>query len=394
MDAKNLDTLRIIVPGPGAAPGGEARPGAETGPGHNFHEVTPEEIQANRETLIRKAKRKDMTRQVNRFLVKLEHSNLVKYYERAGRCGRIMKQEGDKITTWYCQCRHCLNCCAIRTAKLINAYMGKLRNLDEPYMLTLTIPDAHVGDANLKATAEKMIANWRTVYSHVRKKWFVKEAIEVQGFRGFECTGSWLKKEKRHKYHPHFHIIVDGLAIAQDMRTKWLQLNPGATEINQRIVPANEGSMKEILKYFTKFFDKKYRTVTTRDGKKKKVCYKKEINIHRLDVMMQSFDGLRLFNAFGIKKLIDDEEEEIFDNLEAQTYDDVEVAVTKWFWHDVASDWVDITSGETLAGNTRSIYEQDMMDAIRPCGNRKLRIGKRKRRKVDRLTELSQFDTT
>lgn len=380
---QNLDKSRIIVPG-------AARPMPGTAPGDNFHEVTPEETERiGKENLIRKAKRKDMTRAINRYLVKLSKSPLHKYYARCGKCGQVLRQEGDKLITQYCQCRHCLNCCAIRTAKMINAYLPQLRNLDDPYMITLTIPDGHVGDLNLRETADDMISKWRKIYKSVRKKWMEKEGIEVKGFRSMEVTGSWHKKEKRHKYHPHFHIIIDGYAIAKDIQQKWLELNPGATEINQRIVEANEGSMKEILKYFTKFFDKKHRTVTTRKGKVKRVCYKKEINVHRLDIMLNSLDGLRLFNAFGIKKILEDKDSEIFDNLESQRYEELEVQVTKWFWQDITSDWVDITSGECLTGNSRSPGEQDMHDSIRPCSDRPTRINKRrKRRKVDRLKEM------
>lgn len=380
MKRSNLDTLRIIVPGTREAL-------ADQVPGDNFHALAPEEMQANRETLVRKAKRKDLTRAVNRHLVRLTHSALHMYYQRCGRCGRVMKQEGNKITTWYCQTRHCLNCCAIRTAKLINAYLPTLHSFDDPVMLTLTIRDGHVTDNNLRETCETMIANWRKVYLSVRKKWKEKEAIDVEGFRGFECTGSWDKKRKRHKYHPHFHVIVNGHGIAKDMQRKWLELNPDATEINQRIVPADVGSMKEILKYFTKYVDKKFRTVTTRHGKRKKVCYAREINVHRLDVMLQSLDGLRLFNAFGIKKIADDEKE-MFEDLEAQEYKDLECEVTKWFWQDGANDWVDITTGELLSGNMRTPHEQSLIDAIRPCGDRKFKIERDKKRKVDRVKNI------
>lgn len=384
---KNLDKGRIIVPAARTANAGPP-------PGDNFHDLAPGELAVpGKESLLKKAKRKDMTRAINRFLVKLTRSPLHLYYRRCGRCGQVLRQEGDKLITHYCQCRHCLNCCAIRTAKMINAYLPQLRNLDDPYMITLTLPDSHVTDHNLRDTADAMIQSWRKIYKSVRRKWYEKEGIEVKGFRGLEVTGDWNKKLKQHKYHPHFHIIVDGYAIARDIQQKWLQLNPGATEINQRIVPADERSMKEILKYFTKFFDKKYRTVTTRKGKVKRVCYKKEINIHRLDVMLNSLDGLRLFNAFGIKKILEDKDEQIFDNLESQHYEELEAQVTQWFWQDVQSDWVDITTGECLSGNTRSEAEQEMCDSIRPCGDRKPRLNKRrKRRKVDRLEDLTKFD--
>lgn len=325
---------------------------------------------AKRHTLQKKAKRKDFTKAVNNHLVKLEHSPLWKYYKRGGTCCRVMRQEGDQLRTWYCQCKHCLVCCSIRTARLIQEYLPYLENFEDPQMVTLTYPDSHVTDHNLKDETKKVIATWRAVYKSVHKKW-KREGIAMQGFRGLESTGDWDKKRKRHKYHPHLHVIVDGLAIAQDIKRKWMELMPGATDINQRIVAADMRGMKEILKYFTKFVDKKYRTVTTRKGKTKRVCYKREVNIHRLDVMLQSFFSLRLFNAFGLPK-IDIDNSDIFDNLEAQKFEDIELQVTKWFWNEDAADWVDINSGECLSENVRTESEQQLIDSIRPCGNRKL----------------------
>lgn len=420
---KNLDKIRITVPGR-CCDQHQARPIGPAGAGSNadrprdsFHQLDAfqehqvsvttshyladleatraiiadihrQEGEANtakRSTLQKKAKRKDFTRQVNKHLTRLQHSPLFKYYQRGADCCKVMRQEGDKLRTWYCQCKHCLVCCSIRTARLIQDYLPYLERFEDPQMITLTYPDSHVTDHNLKDETKQVISKWRTIYKWVHKKWR-KEGIVVQGFRGLESTGDWDKKRKRHKYHPHLHIIVDGLAIAKDIQRKWLELSPGATEINQRIVPADIKGMKEILKYFTKFVDKKYRTVTTRKGKTKRICYKKEVNIHRLDVMLQSFFSLRLFNAFGIEK-INIEDSDIFDNLDAQRYEDIEMQVTKWFWDDNAADWIDITSGELLAQNIRTDQEQALIDSIRPCSNRKLVLMQARERKKAFITD-------
>ena len=72
-------------------------------------------------TLVKRAKAKFLTNGLSFPLIDL-NSPLKKSYWLTWHCTSVLLQEGQKITSRYCNNRWCIVCNRIRTAKLINGY--------------------------------------------------------------------------------------------------------------------------------------------------------------------------------------------------------------------------------------------------------------------------------
>ena len=73
------------------------------------------------QTLTRRAKAKFLSNAINFPLIDLK-SPLKKSYWQTWHCTSVLLQEGQKITSQYCNNRWCIVCNRIRTAKMINKY--------------------------------------------------------------------------------------------------------------------------------------------------------------------------------------------------------------------------------------------------------------------------------
>ena len=156
-----------------------------------------EQESKNIDLLKKRARAKYFTNSYLHRLIGLE-SGLQKSYLQTLACASILTQDGDKITGHYCNQRWCTVCNRIRIAKMIEGYGAELHQLNEPYFVTLTVPNC-TKDA-LKATIEQMNASFQKIVDVLKKR-----KIKLRALRKLEVTYN----ADTNTYHPHFHIILE-----------------------------------------------------------------------------------------------------------------------------------------------------------------------------------------
>ena len=245
---------------------------------------------------------------------------------------RMMNNGEVIITSSYCKNRWCTVCNRIRTAILINTYKPVLDSWDDKYFVTLTIPN--VPADKLSSVIDGMEAEFRKVkevfYRQHRRK---KRDTSLIGFRKLECTYN----PERNDYHPHYHIIVRGEGMAKELLAEWLRRYPEAVEQAQDVQKADDDSVMELFKYFTKLITK-----TKSKGS--------AVFIRPLDVIFQAMRGRRTFQNFGFRceviedEPISEEAERLAEKIEGE-------AVTVMYkWVQEVTDWVEKQSGRVLTG--------------------------------------------
>jgi hypothetical protein len=281
-------------------------------------------LQANfkldKSTLLKRARAKYLSSQLSiKLLSHNPESSICKSYRNTFYCADKLLQVGKELTTQYCKNRWCAVCNRIRTGKLINGYFPQLRQLKEPYFLTLTKPT--VSEFDLQKSMDKMGEVWRKIMVSKENQ----NRRKVKGLRKSECT---IRPDGH--YHFHFHVLIDGKDNAEWVVSEWIKRMEGATRQAQDIRPANEQSLKELFKYFTK--------LTTKIDDKREL-----IEYTRMDVIFRAMYGKRVFQPFGGLKMFSEE----IEDLTADEYDFLEDCQKTWKWH--ANDWID-EFGECLTG--------------------------------------------
>lgn len=245
----------------------------------------------------KKAKAKHITGAYLSQLLDLK-SPLHKSYKRTYYCGNIILQEGHKLTTEYCKQRWCLDCNRIRTAKALEAYRQPLSELEDLYFVTLTVPN--VTEEDLPSEERSMKKRFTQIRNTAKKR-----GVIMRGIWKFETTDN-----PDGTYHPHFHVIIEGLIPSTMLRSEWLRKTNGAIYQAQDVQRADENSVMELFKYMTKF------TSNDEDGNPK-------FNAQRMDVIFQANKGKRTLQPFGIKKAqispIESENERLHDYLPERT---------------------------------------------------------------------------
>lgn len=307
-----LDTLAQPIP-----------PRAHSG----FQKILPPEKEARKEgrkKLQKKAKGVYFAKELARHLTHLD-SPLHKSYKRTlfDCCGTIM-QEGNKLTSRYCNGRWCNTCNRIRTAKLIKGYSQPLQQLQGACHVVLTI--VNVSGDDLKPAIEGMTQNFINIQRCMKR---ARKALK--GIRKLECTYNADSDE----YHPHFHLIVEGEEQAEALISEWLQRYPTARRECQRSTPINDGSAMELFKYVTKL-------VTSSKNRPEEGI---RIYVPALDVIFQAMQGKRTFQSFGGIKMVSEDVEgvEAEDIAGVPQYD---FAVWQW----CGSDWRNMGDGTLLSG--------------------------------------------
>jgi hypothetical protein len=217
-------------------------------------------------------------------------------------CQSMYNQDGYKLTSKYCNNRHCYSCNRIRTGKLMNNYMPFIEWMKEDmHLVTLTIKN--VPDYKLKPLIKDMTKTFILIKDNLRK-----QKIKLTGLRKFECTHNQVQDE----FHPHFHILIKGKDHAERLRQEWINYYNDAKIVDpnyQDIVRADLGTAKELFKYFTKFWSKKNK------GSDKIIDYKSQ------NIIYTAIKGTRIFQPFGMNqfkkeiKIEIDESEEIEANI-------------------------------------------------------------------------------
>ena len=198
---------------------------------------------------------------------------------------------------------------------MINGYKEPLSQLENPYFVTLTIPN--VKGKYLKSSIEGMQKNFTKIRKNLTKTY----AIKIKGIRKTECTYN----EKKDDYHPHYHILLSGKYEAECLINSWLAYNPTCDKKGQHMEEANKDSLMELFKYFTKVVNKG-------------TFYPKQ-----MDIIFRSMKNKRVFQPIGIKKQVSEDVEEI----EVQKIDFKGFQTEIWVWEQTAFDWVSC-HGETL----------------------------------------------
>ena len=308
-------------------------------------------------TLQKKAKKKYLSKGIAYHLYYETDSPLRKSYQNSMYCADVLapNKTQTKLTTKYCKNRWCPLCSSIRIAMLINGYGPQLKELNEPYFVTLTAPP--VPAELLPERIEQFGKAFRQiVHNHRARK------MGMKGIRKAECT-----VRPKGLYHYHYHVIIDGKANAEHLVKRWLEIVPGALPQSQDLRPANEGSFIELFKYFTKLVAKDKRT-----GMREIVEYK------RLDIIFQALRGLRTFQPFGgLKPVSEDIDEE---ELEANILISAD-SIFKW----IMNDWVNLETGECLTGYEPSQSLKRLIDeeeVFYTKSAKKARIAEAKERKL------------
>ena len=273
--------------------------------------------------LQKKAKKKYLSLGIAYHLYyKADDSPLHKAYQNSMYCAAVLtpNKNQTKLTAKYCKNRWCPLCSSIRIAVLINGYGPQLKELNEPYFITLTAPT--VPAEELPARIEFFGKAFRRIVTSKSAR-----KMDMKGIRKAECTIRPFDL-----YHYHFHIIMNGKSNAEYMVKRWLEIVPGALPQSQDLRPADEGSYIELFKYFTKLVVKDKST-----GVREIVDYK------RLDVIFQALRGKRTFQPFGGLKPISEEIDE--EELEANILISAD-SIFKW----IMDDWVNLETGECLTG--------------------------------------------
>jgi len=269
-------------------------------------------------------------------LLKVRNSPLHESYKRTLTCGSVILQADNVLTSKYCNNRWCLVCNRIRTAKMINGYAEPLSQLEKPYLVTLTVPN--VTRVNLHNTIDLMLDELARMRDTMRKR--KRPAI---GIRKIEVTYNPVADT----YHPHLHLIIDGVDRAGELHDLWLERFPNAKPVAQDIRKAKAGTEKELFKYFTKL-------ITRVDGKS---CF---IPL-AMDVIFRAMKGRRVFQPLGIRKDVDEDVDELY----SKEFRGLDPGERNWFWDKGSYDWVCRQTGELLTGYEPGEVLHTFLDQIR-----------------------------
>jgi plasmid rolling circle replication initiator protein Rep len=271
--------------------------------------------------LVKRARSKFVSNHLALALVDTK-SPLYQSYWNTWHCNEQLEQNGKSITGRYCNNRWCSTCNRIRTAKLIIGYTKPLSDLEDKQFVTLTIP-------NVKASAlPTALEDMAFVFNQIREV-FKKRKTKMIGIRKIECTYNAIEDT----YHPHYHLVVAGLDVANEIVEQWVKRFPEANKAAQDVREANDNAVKELFKYFTKI------------ATYSKIDKKRKIHVQALDIIFRAMRGKRVFQPMGIKKEVSEDIEEI----QSQQYN-IEDRNVVWKWVEEYHDWVDSDTGELLTG--------------------------------------------
>lgn len=295
--------------------------------------------------LRKRARSKYLTTALTLRLSDIPDTPLKKSYWNTFYCAGELVQDGQKITGRYCNNRWCITCNRIRTAKLMKGYSAPLAELPSKYFVTLTIPN--MPGAELEGAIDHMNVTLKRIREMMRKR-----KTPVIGLRKLECTYN----DQQDNFHPHYHLIVSGKDIADEIVRQWLERYPSANAKGQDVRPAGVNSAKELFKYFTKILASGGSRVNMGNGRvmiKKRVVYAEP-----LDLIFQAMRGKRVFQPMGIEKEVSEDIEE----LQSEELDESR-EFTMWKWNN-SGDWIDETTGECLTGYNKSEAVEELAQSV------------------------------
>ncbi len=276
----------------------------------------------NNKVLERRARAKFITTALTLGLVNNNpYSPLIKSYWNSYYCNNSITIENGIAHSKHCKNRWCLVCTRIKTATYINAYLPVLKQLPDKQFVTLTVPN--VSYDKLGITIDDM---QKTFIKLINKN---KLRGKFKGIRKLEVTFNPL----RISYHPHYHIILSGRDIAENLYNHWLDTYKNASSKAQdirEINDNNDGDLIELFKYATKIIQKDIDKPTG-----------KTVYFEALNNILLVLKNRRTFQPFGIKKPRIDEDY----SLELE---DRAMEIDLYKWEQEIADWIN-EDGITLS---------------------------------------------
>lgn len=284
-----------------------------------------------RKVFLKRSRSKYYTQKIAGKLIFL-NSPLKNQYKRAYYCCQELTQNGNKLTSKYCNSRVCNICNRIRTAKLYDGYISQLGEIKNLKFGTLTAPN--VKKEHLKEELERYIKDFRFILnSRLRFYNGRKNPLKWNGIRKIEITYNAFQNT----YHPHIHFL--GGEYSELILEEWLKIRTDANKKAQDLRNADINSLNELFKYTTK--------IMLKANKKKTFT----IYLNAIDNIMISMANKRTFQPYGIIKKVSEEVEE----QESQYYKNLpEYNFMGWKWYN--NDWINLY-GETLTGYMPSDIE-------------------------------------
>lgn len=316
-EASRLDTLAHLGTFPDSSLSGAIRSQAEVS-------------QEGESRYSKRAKRKHITKPLVTALTEYAKQNesfLEKSYRNSIYCSDRVIQEDGTLRSHYCKNRCCLVCEAIKTARYINQYGPEIESWKSPHFVTQTLRTVPITE--LRDRLSYMQDEWRATYKAARKL-----GIEVKAVRKLEITFNTRTK----LYHPHYHFITSDHIFGEYLVDRHLGRNrQTASSQAQDIRKADRRSLVELFKYATK-------PVSSKGS-----GHKQSVPLYALDGIYQNLYRKNVISKVGFKLNLSMNVEELEGLKGGQAFKSVERDIM-WQWIQHCSDWIDLSTGETLSG--------------------------------------------
>lgn len=198
-----------------------------------------------------------------------------KIADKISNCGRgaaVYKDEDGWVVigTSRCKSRHCPSCMEMRSKRTFARVKYVVDRIDEIRMLTLT---KRASDKPLKEQIKELRDAWQKLRRRKQLKNRIKGGIVVIEITHNAKTGKW---------HPHLHILYDGLFIAHDIiKENWKAVTKDSEIVDIRRI----SSRMKAVAYVAKYVSKTNAMPKTAIGKTKE--------------WVHAVSGLREFSTFG-----------------------------------------------------------------------------------------------
>lgn len=145
-----------------------------------------------------------------------------------------------KVASSRCNLRWCPLCQKTKEFIMVNSITEWLKGAKKPKFITLTLSSS---DDSLSNQVDKLYKYFRAI--RLTKLW---KAKIKGGVWFFQIT----QNEKSKQWHPHLHIIADGLYFDQkDLSNLWAKISNGSTIVDIRAVKDQRKAAKYVARYAT-----------------------------------------------------------------------------------------------------------------------------------------------
>jgi hypothetical protein len=298
----------------------------------------------SQDVLQKRARRKAISKALAWALFRVAKGGRLKraYWRTANTCCEVMKQADGTITSRYCLSRWCAVCGAIRQAVLTEKYNPVLRQWEDKQFLTLTVKNCSA--TLLRPTLKGMAKSFRMAIQYARRN---HPGVKIRAIRALEVTYNGEAG-----FHPHYHVVVEGKAVAKTMLSWWVRNRDDVGHMGQDLRPVTEGFEAELFKYCVKL-------ATTRKGEDGKL---EVAPVWALNEIYGALYRLKQIQGYGIAiPEIVEEEAEV--NAVVRAFKDVDEK--KYFdWWQAGRDWYSTQTGELLTEYSPSNRMEDFITKL------------------------------